>query len=130
MNSFDIGVCAEVNARDFLEKNGLWFIENNFVAYNPAGKRCGEIDLIMRDCEHTVFVEVKMRDSSDHGTALEMITPKKQNRIKLAAKYYLTQQGQWDRVLSRFDVVTITPDTENPPHHIITWIKNAFEVQY
>lgn len=125
-SSIEIGNLAEYNANEFLKKQGLMSIEKNFIAYNPAGKKVGEIDLIMRDKHYYVFVEVKLRKHDDHGDVLEMITSKKQARIILAAKYYLLRHGLWDRVFCRFDVIGISPQKKQTP---ILWIKNAFEVQ-
>ena len=130
LTSKQIGSQAEMVACHFLQKHGLTLKEQNFVALNPAGKRCGEIDLVMMDCACYVFVEVKLRAQEDYGDTLEMINPAKQGRVKLAAKYYLTQNGLWDRVNSRFDVIGITPAYNDHSQQKIVWIKNAFEVQY
>lgn len=129
-HSRKIGAEAESTARQFLEKHGLTFKEKNFIAMNPAGKICGEIDLIMLDSTCYIFTEVKLREQADYGDTLEIITAQKQGRIKLAAKYYLTAHDLWDRVNCRFDVVGITPSRDARHHPIIVWIKNAFEVQY
>ena len=129
-NSKQIGNQAEIDACKFLQKNGLTLKEQNFLALNPAGKICGEIDLIMMDRACYVFVEVKLRGQADYGDTLEMISTAKQGRVKLAAKYYLTQNGLWDRVQSRFDVIGITPGHDDRNRQKIVWIKNAFEVQY
>ncbi|MCX7124975.1 MAG: YraN family protein [Gammaproteobacteria bacterium] len=125
-SSTDIGNLAELNACQFLEKNGLRFVEKNFIAHNPDGKACGEIDLIMRDKKYYVFVEVKSRQQDDYGDALSMVTPQKQARIIRATKYYLLRHGLWDKADCRFDVVGISPEKAEP----IIWIKDAFQVQY
>ena len=124
--NYEIGDLAEFNARSFLEKNGLIFVEKNYEAFNPDGKQVGEIDLIMKDQKDYVFVEVKYRTKDKYGDVTEMITPQKQTRIIRATKYFLLREGLWDRVQSRFDVIGITPDEKEP----IIWIKNAFEVKY
>ena len=124
--SAEIGNLAELDARGFLEKHGLRFVEKNFTAQNPDGKTCGEIDLIMRDKKYYVFIEVKSRQQNDYGDVLEMVTPQKQARIIRATKYYLLRHGLWDRVDCRFDVVGISPEKAK----LIVWIKDAFQVQY
>lgn len=128
--SVNIGKIAERDACQFLQKHGLILKEKNFIAINPAGKKCGEIDLIMMDKNLYVFVEVKLRKQQDHGDVLELITTQKQARIKLATKYYLTQHGLWDRIQSRFDVIGISIDVQQQNRQTIVWIKNAFGVQY
>ncbi len=81
--------------------------------------RFGEIDLIMRDGEVLVFVEVRARSRSDFGSAADSITPAKQRRIVLAAREYLTRQP--GHLACRFDVVTLDGTRNNP-----VWIRNAF----
>ena len=129
-NTTDVGNFAEDLAQHFLEKKGLCLIEKNFVTYDLQGKKNGEIDLIMRDQTHLVFVEVKSRKSKQYGDAIEMISTSKRANIIRTAKYYLVQNQLYDREYCRFDVVGITPSAENPQQPKITWIKNAFEVEY
>ncbi|MCX7121453.1 MAG: YraN family protein [Gammaproteobacteria bacterium] len=125
-SSVDIGTLAEYDACAFLKKQRLILVKKNFIAYTPAGKKAGEIDLIMRDGKYYVFIEVKSRRYDSHGDVLEMVTPQKQSRVITACKYFLLQKGLWDRVLCRFDVVGISPGANEP----IVWIKDAFQVQY
>ena len=124
--STEAGRAAENQARVFLKKQGLEFIQSNFVAYRHDGKACGEIDLIMRDATHYVFVEVKYRQKSNYGHTTEIVSKQKQARIIRATRYFLLQNGLWDSVFSRFDIIGISPQKIDP----IVWIKNAFEVQY
>lgn len=81
--------------------------------------RFGEIDLIMRDGEVLVFVEVRARSRSDFGSAADSITPAKQRRIVLVAREYLARQP--GHLVCRFDVVTLDGTRNNP-----VWIRNAF----
>lgn len=126
-NSVLIGAFAENMAREFLENKGLRFIEKNFVTHDMLGQKNGEIDLIMKDREFTVFVEVKARESNEYGDVLEMVTRQKQSRIIRTAKRYLVDRNALDTTYSRFDVVGISLD-KNAPN--LTWIPNAFQVQY
>ncbi|WP_374087699.1 YraN family protein [Methylomicrobium lacus] len=106
------GNAAEDKARQFLLDKGLTPVGRNF--------RCkhGELDLIMKDGRTLVIVEVRFRQSSQYGSALESITRNKQSRIIAATQVYLSKQ-KLDCPL-RFDVVAISGDGG------IEWIPNAF----
>ncbi len=118
MNTRNIGFCAEQFACKYLEKKGLICIDSNF--------RCkgGEIDLVMRDQEYVVFVEVRYRAKQDFDNILETITTPKQQRIIFAAKHFLLEHQWFDKVDCRFDVFCL-----NDYGHCL-WIPNAFEVEY
>ena len=75
-----IGQLAEIEATHFLERHGLMLREKNFITYDINGKKSGEIDLIMRDKDEGVFVEVKARWSREFGLPEEAI-----NQAKLAS---------------------------------------------
>ena len=85
-----------------------------------ARERGGEIDLIMRDGAVTVFVEVRYRRSASYGDAASSVTQKKQQRLLQAARLWLSRQnGSFDTVDCRFDVVAFTGND-------IQWLRNAF----
>ena len=77
------GQQAEQRALDFLQSKGLRLQERNF--------RCktGEIDLIMRDKQSLVFVEVRYRSRCDYGHAFETVGSRKRGRILSTAAHYL-----------------------------------------
>jgi putative endonuclease len=82
----------------------------------------GEIDLIARDGDTLVFVEVKARR---YGVPAEAVTPEKQRRLTGAALQFMRRYGLLE-ARSRFDIVAIVwPDDRSPPH--IEHIKSAFE---
>jgi putative endonuclease len=84
--------------------------------------RTGEIDLIARDGDTLVFVEVKSRRQ---GVPAEAVTPEKQRRITSAALGFLHKYKLLD-TRCRFDVVAIIwPDDRCPPR--IEHYRNAFE---
>lgn len=58
--------------------------------------RHGEIDIVARDGDVLVFVEVKARTSRRYGTALDAITVRKQRRVAAMARRYLAQAG-WSK---------------------------------
>ena len=112
------GQLAEQDARAYLEQQGLTWLESNF--------RClqGEIDLIMRDQEALVFVEVRYRSDPNFGQSIETISRQKQNRLIKAAEHYLLKKHWVDQYPCRFDVIGLSADGET------NWIQNAFEVKY
>lgn len=110
------GNIAELEAQRYLEKRGLSLCEKNFSC------KAGEIDLIMKEGKTLIFIEVRYRHSRAYGTAAETISPTKQRKIIRATQFYLQQQGLWDKVACRFDVIGMDNDISK-----ITWIKNAFE---
>ena len=68
--------------------------------------RYGEIDIVARDGDTIVFVEVKARSSNEFGTAAEAVTPWKQQQIASMATEYLVRTRLTNRPC-RFDVVAI-----------------------
>jgi putative endonuclease len=109
-----IGDRFEGAARSYLEARGLRFVRANFLC------RLGELDLVMRDGEVLVFVEVRYRRSSAYGGALGSITARKQQRIVRAAQVWL-RANPWDaRRPCRFDVVAFEGES-------VEWIRNAFD---
>ena len=105
---------GEDEAARFLERQGLALVTRNYRT------RFGEIDLICREGEVLVFVEVRLRSSGRFGGAAESITQGKQRRIISAAGHFLARFRDPPRC--RFDVVLIQ---EGPPD----WIKAAFEAR-
>ena len=103
----------EQHALAHLQGHGLRLVETNF--------RCksGEIDLILRDGEVLVFVEVRQRAANNHGGAAASITPAKIGRLVSAASTYLLR---FPRVPPcRFDVIAIDADQ-------LDWLRDAIQV--
>lgn len=103
---------AEERAADYLAQRGVNVIARNYRT------RMGEIDLVARDGDELVFVEVRMRSDGHFGGALESVTPNKQRRIALAAQMFLSRFPRPPRC--RFDVVALDGDE-------IRWLRGAFE---
>lgn len=110
-----IGVDAELQAKQYLLSQGLLWVMSNYRS------RVGEIDLVMRDAQVLVFVEVRARSSSLFGGAALSITYKKQQKIIKTAALYIQQFKLHNSAVARFDVVSFDGV---PPQ--ISWIKNAF----
>lgn len=93
------GAWGESPAAAFLEKNGLKILARN---YRTAK---GELDLIARDGENLVFVEVKTRKNLDFGYPEEAVTPIKIEHLIEAAEAYMLEhleEQSW-----RLDVIAI-----------------------
>jgi putative endonuclease len=112
------GAAAEEIAAAYLANRGLALLARNL--------RCkaGEIDLLCRDGEVLVVVEVRQRSRSDYGGALASITRQKRRKIIRAARYLLSTAPQWRHRRLRFDVVGVQglPDRT----YELQWIKDAF----
>lgn len=106
----------EALAEKFLKKTGLKFIERNYYC------RYGEIDLIFKDNEQLVFVEVRARKQNAQVNALESLTQAKLKKIRKTAQVYMVQ---FEEIPScRFDVIAIS--VNNGTIDNIEWIQNAF----
>lgn len=108
------GAAAEALAAQYLQAHGLRILTRNFRV------KGGEIDLVARDGQVLVFVEVRLRSNERFGGAGASITATKQRRILLATQHYL-QQVSGDPAC-RFDCILLS--SLNPD--AIEWIKGAF----
>ena len=107
MNKREVGFKYENVAKEYLILQGLLFVESNFYT------RFGEIDLIFfeKSSQTLVFVEVKYRRNDFFGTAIEMVTEKKQNRIFASSQVYLLKTN-WDRNV-RYDIIGVSKGSGN-----------------
>ncbi len=95
-----LGEKGERLAMWYLRLKGYKIIARNFSS--PSG----EIDLIAKDKDTLVFVEVRSKSSIEYGRPEETVDQRKQQKIKQTARYYLHQTHQED-IYCRFDVVAI-----------------------
>lgn len=109
-----VGGRAEDLACNFLAKQGYKILARNYTI------RGGEIDIIARDQENLVFVEVKARFSHKFGLPEESITPWKIHSLKKTALFYI-QKIRWENRPYRFDLVGIdfVQDWQNPKINLI-----------
>lgn len=113
-NKRQLGSFKEEEAAKYLYDKGYAIIKMNFRT------RSSEIDIIAKDKNTYVFVEVKFRKDESCGDPLEAVTPAKQRRIRMAALYFLEDMNLIpDYTDIRFDVIGITGDK-------IEHIENAF----
>lgn len=111
------GRTGETAAASFLEEQGVQILYRNY--------RCrqGEIDLIGREDDTLLIVEVKMRKSRRQGSPCEAVGWRKQRKICRVFDYFRMKHRLDDYVPVRFDVVEVDSA------YRCRWIKNAFEYQ-
>ena len=110
---------AEDIAQRFLNEKGWRNITKNFLG--PGG----EIDLVFVDKKNDqlVFVEVKARNSSQFGSAIEAVTPHKLKRIQRVGEYFMQTHPRLPQS-GRIDIVSISYQGDN--HPTIEHIENIF----
>ena len=113
MNRRKEGAYYENLVAEYLKTQGYEILEKNYRC------RIGEIDLIAKEGETLVFVEVKYRKTKRAGYALEAIDIRKAGQVRRVAAVYLYEHGFPESAACRFDAVGI--DGEQ-----ITHLKNAF----
>ena len=113
-----IGRDAEELAERYLSRHGLMLVMRNY--------RCrrGEIDLVMRDADTLVFVEVRRRTSHAFGGGVASVDSRKRTRLVAAAEHYLMMKRIGDERPCRFDVVAIDGRS---PRTTIEWVRGAFD---
>lgn len=100
MDKIKKGRFGEEIAKRFLASLGYQLLASNFRT------RLGEIDIIAKDKEDIVFVEVKTRNADKWGMGAEAVTEEKKERMQDVALLYLQSQGLGD-VPIRFEVVEV-----------------------
>lgn len=109
------GKQSELWAAQYLQQQGLKLLAQNYRSH------FGEIDLIMRQGDTVVFVEVRQRSNAGYGGAAGSIDSHKQHRLILTAQHYLAKQAHIPPC--RFDAVLM----DNAEGSNVEWIKNAFD---
>ena len=111
------GLHYETLARDYLQQQGLSFLQQNFHS------RFGEIDLIMRDEDIICFIEVKYRNRPDFGGAAGSITNVKQQKIIKTAQIFMQKWQKFKNLGMRFDAMILQQSGDDIT---VNWIPNAF----
>ena len=117
MNKRKIGSAYENIAVEYLKKHGYIVIEQNYFC------KYGEIDIIAKNENMLVFVEVKYRKNSKAGMGESAVNKSKQKHIVKSAQNYMIEKYKTDELSCRFDVIAING---NMLHHI----KDAFDGYY
>ncbi len=114
MSTITIGNKGEDLACKYLQKQGYKILERNYRI------RGGEIDVVAKDKDTLVFVEVKTRYSHEYGLPLESMTPWKIRSLLKTARFYIQKIGWGDREY-RLDFVGVdfAESQDNPKIDII-----------
>lgn len=112
------GDLFEERARQHLEKTGLRTLQRNFHT------RFGELDLVMRDADTVVFVEVRYRRNRGFGGAAASVTASKRHKLIQAANGFLGAHPGLAQCPCRFDVVTFEGPRDAAHCH---WERAAFD---
>ncbi len=99
MNRKQIGTFGETKAANYLKRRGYQILCRNYRT------KAGELDIIAKDGDCVVFVEVKTRTNLEYGTPAEAVSYYKQSHMLRAAQYYLMQYG--NETECRFDVIEV-----------------------
>lgn len=110
------GSSAENCACRYLKKRGLKLLTRNY--RSPFG----EIDLIMKEKDMLVFVEVRYRKNTTHGSPAETVDFRKQKKLRATAEHYLQRLPRNQDAPCRFDIVTYTGHVDDQS---VGWIQNA-----
>ena len=113
-----VGEYYETLVLRHLEKKGLSVLTRNYHAPH------GEIDLVARDGDTIVFIEVKVRRGRGFGEASDAVDLRKRRRMIHAARGFL--EGYPEDLDVRFDVIALDPDGKGGTH--LTHYSNAFEL--
>lgn len=114
------GAWGEAIAAEYLRKKHYHLV--------AAGYQCrfGEIDLIVSNRKYLVFVEVKLRKSGSFAKAMEYVDRRKQDRIRMTASMYLSQNPT--SLQPRFDVIEIyAPEGMETARPEIRHMEDAFQ---
>lgn len=112
MNAYYIGFVYELRAARYVKKRGMRVLDKRFRA---AG---GELDLIAKDGDSIVFIEVKARPDKPLGAGVDAVGTDKRRRIQRAASVYLRQTGMED-LPCRYDILEFSRAG-------IVYMENAF----
>ncbi|MBM4433161.1 MAG: YraN family protein [Chloroflexi bacterium] len=117
MKRKDTGALGEKLAQNFLKKRGYKILETNY--------RCpeGEIDIIARQKDYLVFIEVRSKKSLQFGSPEESVTPAKKEKLRAVAERYLQTHDKLPP-LWRIDFVAVELDQKDKPLRI-ELIENA-----
>jgi putative endonuclease len=116
-----LGKLGEATAAAYLQRNGVRILAANFAC------AAGEIDLIGKEREALLFIEVKTRTSEAFGPPHLAVHQRKQRQIVRVAQWFLADR-RMPETACRFDVVAVTfPPGEGTPQ--IHWVRDAFPAE-
>ena len=112
----NLGIFGEIKATKYLKQLGYKILLKNFVS------RQGEIDIIAKDKEEYVFIEVKSRSSGTYGKPVDAVNAEKIKHILDVSRYFI-YKNKIDNKLIRFDIIEVYINKKN---YFINHIKNIF----
>lgn len=116
-----LGKLGEAAAAAYLQRNGVRILAANFAC------AAGEIDLIGKEREALLFIEVKTRASEAFGPPHLAVHQRKQRQIVRVAQWFLAER-RMPETACRFDVVAVTfPPGDGAPR--IHWVRDAFPAE-
>lgn len=119
MNARAAGDLFEQAALEHLQRAGLKLLARNFAT------RFGEVDLVMRDAQVVVFVEVRYRRHREFGGGAASVGAAKREKITRAAQAFLQAHPKWASFPCRFDVIAFDGEARTAQ---CEWVRAAFEV--
>ncbi len=106
------GKTGESHARAWLEGRGYQWIASNWHCH------AGELDLVMRDGDELVMVEVKTRTGERYGHASEAISRAKRRRVLASAEWFISTHPDYQEMIWRCDIVAVTIDPRSGRAHV------------
>lgn len=119
MKRSETGILGEKLSQNFLKKKGYRILETNYRC------RYGEIDIVARQGDCLVFVEVRTKTNLMFGSPEESISYTKMQHMEQAAEYYI-QEHRACGLSWRIDLIAIELDTNRRPQRI-EQIENALQ---
>ena len=118
-NARRLGQWGEQLVAEHLQGQGWTVVARNFRC------RMGELDIVAKNDQYIIFVEVKLRKDDRFGSACEAVTPSKQRKLRTTAQFYLVSHPT--QLQPRFDVVEVyAPQGVHTEKPDIYYIENAF----
>lgn len=115
-NNKNLGDLGESIARKYLEKKGYLILDTNYRALQT------EIDIVAKDLDELVFIEVKTRSSHKFGEAYEAVDEFKMQNIIRTSMSYIQKKNYYD-LMVRYDIIEVYINEKKINH-----IKAAFDL--
>jgi len=119
-----VGDCIEDKAVAYISSLGLKIVTQNYLC------KMGEVDIIAREKDTLVFIEVRYRKNNQFGGSAFSVNQRKQKRLIKAAAHYLQSYRLTNKIACRFDVMAIEGKIafgQDLALGQLNWIKGAFD---
>ena len=115
----EAGRRAEAFGRRYLERQGLHLLASNYRC------RLGELDLVMRDDQIVIVVEIRYRQRPQPVAPAVTVDWRKQRRIVRTTRHFLMRHPRLTALPLRFDILALVGDLDRPK---IQWMRGAFRL--